>query len=325
MNQPNTLPEKFEERLRELYSKKELEMVMQSFVEDPSPSFRVNTIKAKTAEAVAALQAKGYELETVPWNKDAFIMKNKSIRELTETEVYKNGFIYIQNLSSMIPALVLDPQENDYILDIAAAPGSKTTQIAALMQNTGNIVANDVSPKRLYKLKDNLRQTGVTNVRVVGLRGESFWQRYPELFDKVLIDVPCSMEGRMRLNEPKTYQDWSPKKVKQLSKLQKYMLRSAISATKVGGTIVYSSCTLSPEENEEVIEWVVSKTPEALEVEKITLPELSLQPGLTKWKKKEFAYTKNTARVMPSTTMEGFFIAKIKKHASTLPKLKKLN
>lgn len=98
------------------------------------------------------------------------------------------------------------------------------------------------------------------------------------------------------------------------------MLRSAISATRVGGTIVYSSCTLSPEENEEVIDWAVNKTPDALVVEKISLPNLELPPGLTKWKKKTFTKTQNTARILPSAQMEGFFVAKIKKIASTLPK-----
>lgn len=317
-----TLPEKLWERLRELYSEEDLEKVLHAFSIKPLPSFRVNALKAQASDIALELETHGFELEKVLWYPDAFILKNKSVRELTETEEYKSGLIYIQNLSSMIPALILNPQENDYVLDIAAAPGSKTTQIAALMHNTGDIVANDISPKRLYKLKDNLKQLGVTNVRVVGLRGESFWQRYPELFDKVLVDVPCSMEGRIQIDDQKTYQDWSTKKIKQLAKLQKYILRSAVSATRVGGTIVYSSCTLSPEENEEVIEWVMSKTPEALQVQQIEIPNLMLQPGLTRWKKKAFAHTVNTARIVPSKTMEGFFVTKIHKLASTLPKKK---
>ena len=317
------LPEKFIDRLQELYTEKDFAQVLQALSKNPFPSFRINTIKGTTETVCESLRKQGFKLEQVVWYADAFVLKNKSVRELTETDEYKNGFIYIQNLSSMLPALILDPKENDYILDLAAAPGSKTTHMAALMDNTGDIVANDVSPKRLYKLKDNLKQTGVTNVRVVGLRGESFWQRYPELFDKVLVDVPCSMEGRIRTDEPKSYQDWSTKKIKQLSKLQKYMLRSAVAATRVGGTVVYSSCTLSPEENEEVINWVVSKTPDAITVEKIEIPNLALQPGLTKWKKKVFQHTANTARVMPSEKMEGFFVARLHKTASTLPKLKK--
>ncbi|MGH7202914.1 MAG: RsmB/NOP family class I SAM-dependent RNA methyltransferase, partial [Candidatus Levyibacteriota bacterium] len=323
MNEHSTLPEKLVDRLQELYSEKELQQVLKTFAIKSLPSFRVNTIKPQASDIEISLKTQGFTIEKVLWYPDAFVLQNKSIRELTETEEYKNGLLYIQNLSSMLPALILDPQENDYILDIAAAPGSKTTQIAALMNNTGDIVANDISPKRLYKLKDNLSQMGVTNVRVVGLRGESFWKRYPELFDRTLVDVPCSMEGRIRIDDPKTYKDWSTKKIKQLSKLQKYMLRSAISATKIGGTIVYSSCTLSPEENEEVIEWIVSKTPDALIVEKIILPNVPLAKGLLSWKKKTFMHTANTARVLPSDSMEGFFVAKLHKIASTLPAKKK--
>src|SRR6202035_4766795 len=125
---------------------------------------------------------------------------------------------------------------------------------------------------RLFKLKENFKTMGVINAKVLNLPGESFWKQLPEYFDKTLVDVPCSMEGRIRCDDPKSYKDWSTKKIKQLSKLQKYLLRSAVSATKVGGTIVYSTCTLAPEENEEVIEWVVNKTPDALIVEKIDFP-----------------------------------------------------
>jgi tRNA (cytosine49-C5)-methyltransferase len=316
------LPEKFIDRLELLYSEKELSGVLKAFENKLAPSFRINTIKAKTEAVKKALEEQGFLLENVPWYKDAFIMQNKSTRELTETEEYKKGFIYIQNLSSMIPALALDPQPDEAILDIAAAPGSKTTQIAAMMNNTGELTANDLSYKRLFKLKETISQTGVTNVKVLNLPGESFWKRLPEYFDRTLVDVPCSMEGRIRCDEPKTYADWSTKKIKQLSKLQKYLLRSAISCTKPGGVIIYSTCTLSPEENEEVIEWVVEKANDAVHVEAINIPNLPLQQGLTSWKNKTLEYTKNTARVTPNLSMEGFFIAKLVKTASTLPSTK---
>lgn len=315
----NNLPKQLAERLQEIYSQQEFKQILEAFSSKPLPSFRTNTLKIGSDTLNEALTKKGFLIERVNWYSDAFILKNKSIRELTETDAYKNGFLYIQNLSSMIPALVLDPQLNEKILDIAAAPGSKTTQIAAMMENTGELTANDLSFKRLFRLKENLKHMGVTNTKVLNLPGESFWKKLPEYFDKTLVDVPCSMEGRIRCDDPKTYQDWSPKKIKQLSKLQKYLLRSAISATRVGGTIVYSTCTLAPEENEEVVEWVVEKTSSALAVERIQLPNMQFQNGLTSWKKKEFKHTKNCARIFPSQEMEGFFIAKIKKLASTLP------
>jgi len=316
----NNLPEQLLNRWQELYSKKDLDRLLLGLSNKLATSFRTNTLKTTSASLEKELINQGFEIEKVSWYSDAFLLKNRSIRELTETEEYKKGFLYIQNLSSMIPSLVLDPQPHEKILDITAAPGSKTTQIAALMQNTGELTANDLSFKRLFKLKENLKNMGVINAKVLNLPGESFWKKLPEYFDRTLVDVPCSMEGRIRYDDPKTYQDWSPKKIKQLAKLQKYLLRSAVAATRVGGTIVYSTCTLAPEENEEVIEWVVSKTPHALTVEKILLPSIQLQDGLTSWKKKEFTYTKNCTRVFPSTTMEGFFVAKLNKTASTLPK-----
>jgi len=318
MDACNNLPSSLLNRWEELYTEKDYEKLLDAFTNKVIPSFRTNTIKATSDEVKNELTKEGYIIEQVSWYQDAFILKNKSIRELTETQTYKNGFIYIQNLSSMIPALALDPKPGEKVLDIAAAPGSKTTQIASLMQNTGELTANDISFKRLFKLKDNLNHMGITNVKVLNLAGESFWKKLPEYFEKTLVDVPCSMEGRIRCDNPKSYQDWSTKKIKQLSQMQKYLLRSAISATQIGGTIVYSTCTLAPEENEEVIEWVVEKTPNALVVEKVTIPLLQMQPGLSSWKNKKYKYTAHTSRIFPNQNMEGFFVAKLHKTASTL-------
>jgi NOL1/NOP2/sun family putative RNA methylase len=318
MNACKNLPIRLLDRWKELYSEKELRMLLDALSTQQQFSFRTNTLKINSESLIRLLEKQYFKLQKVNWYPDAFILQNKSIRELTETDAYKQGLFYIQNLSSMIPALVLDSKPYEKILDIAAAPGSKTTQIAMKMQNTGELTANDLSFKRLFKLKENLSRMGVTNAKVLNLPGESLWKKLPEYFDKSLVDVPCSMEGRIRCDDPKTYQDWSTKKIKQLAKLQKYLLRSAISATRVGGTIVYSTCTLAPEENEEVIEWVVKKSPNALSVEKITLPNISFQTGLITWKKKQFAHTKNCARIFPNKSMEGFFIAKLSKTASTV-------
>ncbi|HVA96822.1 MAG TPA: RsmB/NOP family class I SAM-dependent RNA methyltransferase [Candidatus Acidoferrales bacterium] len=345
MNLCQNLPEQMLDRWKKIYSEKEFNNLLEALSNNTLPSFRTNTIKTTTESLNKSLIKQGFDVERVSWYPDAFILKNKSIPELTGTDEYKNGLLYIQNLSSMIPVLTLDPQTNEKILDITAAPGSKATMIAAITKNKATIVANDISRPRLYKMERILNDygipfqktqsnqiasisefltlrssdsQGIPSFLITNIHGERIWQFYPEYFDKTLVDVPCSMEGRVRCGDPKTYQDWSPKKVKQLSKLQKYLLRSAISATRVGGIIVYSTCTLSPEENEEVIEWVVDKTPDALTVEKITMPNVQLQNSLTAWKKKNFKHTQNCARVFPSETMEGFFIAKIHKKASTI-------
>lgn len=312
------LPEKFLERLQRLYSEKELEQVLDALQTKPLPSFRTNTIKTTTEKLEKGLSEKKFEIENVSWYKDAFILKNKSVRELTETEAYKKGELYIQNLSSMIPALVLDPKPDEKILDLCAAPGSKTTQIAALIQNSGEIVANDLSRQRLYKLKANLAMYGITNTTVTNLPGQMVWEKYPEYFDKTLVDVPCSMEGRIRLDDPETYADWKLGKIKALERTQQYLLRAAISATKVGGVIVYSTCTLAPEENEGVIDWTLKKCGNAIQIEKIALPNITLEAGIEKWNKPFNSLINRTARIRPSEDMEGFFIAKIRKVASTI-------
>lgn len=312
------LPEKFVERLQQLLEPKQFAKTMDALGEKPLPTFRINTLKQTANTVLEELKKQDFATQPIPWSADAFVLQNKSIRELTETELYKENFIYIQNLSSMIPALVLDPQQKDKILDIAAAPGSKTTQMAALMQNQGEIVANDLSRKRIYKLKENLTNYGATNTLITNIPGQFIWKKYPEYFDKVLVDAPCSMEGRISSNDPKSYKDWSPKKVKELSQRQKYLLRSAILTTKPGGTIVYSTCTLAPEENEAVVDWVMKKEKRNIAIEPITIPHLNLSPGVTSWQKKHFAPDiANSARVYPSPEMEGFYIAKIKKLRSS--------
>jgi len=312
------LPEKFLERLKRLYSEKELEQVLQAIATKPLPSFRTNTLKTTTVELEKQLQEQGFLIENVSWYQDAFILKNKSVRELTETESYKQGHIYIQNLSSMIPALVMDPKPQEKILDLCAAPGSKTTQIAAMMKNDEEIIANDLSRQRLYKLTANLQMYGVKNCKTVNLPGQMIWKKYPEYFDKTLVDVPCSMEGRIRLDDPETYTDWKLGKIKELETKQKYLLRAAISATKVGGTIIYSTCTLAPEENEGVIDWIIKKEGDAIEIQKIEIPNVILEPGMTKWNKEFNSQVSQTSRITPSAMMEGFFIAKIKKVKTNL-------
>jgi len=318
MENGQDLPEKFLERLQKLYSEKELEQILLSLQTKPLPSFRTNTLKTTTKELEQTLKKQNFLIEQIPWYQDAFILKNKSTRELTETEEYKQGHIYIQNLSSMIPALVLHPKPDEKILDLCAAPGSKTTQIAALMQNHGELFANDLSRQRLYRLKANTEMYGAKTT-ILNMPGQTLWKKYPEYFDKTLVDAPCSMEGRIRLDDPDSYKDWSLKKIKDLEVKQKYLLRSAITATKVGGTIVYSTCTLAPEENEGVIDWILAKEGDAIELEKIEIPNLDLKPGLTKWTKPFHSLLNLSSRVSPSEVMEGFFIAKMKKLRSTIP------
>lgn len=317
MSKPITLPPAFLQRLPQLVPPDQVEAVLAAFVRRPT-TFRVNTLKTTRADLLAKLSELGFQVEAVTWYADAFILRNKSKAELIETPMYQNGELYVQSLSSMLPPLVLDPQPGEKILDLAAAPGSKTTQMAAMMRNTGEIVANDRSKIRLHKLIANLKLQGVTNVRTRLTSGEDLWKRFPEYFDRTLVDAPCSLEGRFEAGNPKSFGDWSLRKVEFLSTIQQHLLRSAVSATKPGGIIVYSTCTLSPEENEQVIAWVLQKEPGVVEVEPIELT-IPHHAGIEQWQGVAFSpAVRNTIRLLPSPLMEGFFIAKLRKVRSNV-------
>jgi NOL1/NOP2/sun family putative RNA methylase len=321
-NKQDVLPREFIYRLKKIIPPTQVNSVLHSFTVKRNTTFRINTLKAQTRIIRDAFFHNGVKLENVLWYKDCFILQNRTLRELTEFEEYKNGLVYVQSFSSMIPPLVLDPKPNDKVLDIAAAPGSKTTQMAAMMENKGEMLANDSSPIRRYKLEANLKIQGVKNTYISGFPAQGLWQKFPEFFDKTLCDVPCSMEGRFHTFEPESYKGWSEKKVKNLSKLQKWMLRSAISATKVGGRIVYSTCTMSPEENEEVIDWILEKENGNITIENFPIKNLQFTNGLKEWERKEYnPQVVKTARILPSKTMEGFFVASIKKIKSNIPQI----
>lgn len=307
------LPQKFIERLDSLYGAKQAAAICTVFASGRPTTFRPNTLKTTFLQVQTQLTAAGFELEPVEWLQ-AFVLRNRGLRELEEHQLYQSGSIYVQGLSSMIPPLILDPQAGDVVLDIAAAPGSKTTQMAALMNNQGMILANDTSTVRLYKLQANLQKLGVENVKTQRGLGEMVWKTFPEVFDKALVDVPCSMEGRFNLQKPKTLENWSPKKVKELANRQKSILRSALSATKTGGVLVYSTCTLSPEENEGVIDWILEREAGKVILEEVVIPENLISPAVLQWKNKTYhSDIMKTKRMLPSSLYEGFFIAKLRK------------
>jgi len=314
-----SLPQDFIERIEAIFPAPMLAEILKSFSTISPLAIRINTLTSSLKEIKEILGDNSIPFEDVAWYASALVLPTATTAQIMALPSYGEGKIYIQSLSSMIPALVMNPSREDSVLDIAAAPGSKTTQLADLMHNTGTIIANDISRARMYKLKENLKNYHVKNTTLTYIHGEQIWKKYPELFDETLVDVPCSMEGRFKTNDPETFKDWSSKKVKELAHRQKYLLRSAISATKIGGSIIYSTCTISPEENEEVIDWILEKEAGKIHLEEIHLEGLSgKMDGLTKWKEKTFNATlSKTLRLIPSRIHEGFFVAKIVKTAQT--------
>ena len=283
------------------------ESVLLSLVKKNSVSIRVNTVKATSRQVEQALTRNNLAFSTVSWCSDAYIIENTTAKVLTETTEYEAGHFYIQGLSSLVPTLALHPKPEEYILDITAAPGSKTSHIAALMNNTGKIIANDTSRTRLYKLEANMKRLGITNVSTSNHPGERLWEKYHNIYDKVLLDAPCSMEGMFEADDPKTYDHWSQKKVKRLAKQQRWLLRSALSCVKPGGIVIYSTCTISPEENEGVLEWLQRKYPHLATIEPLDVhPDLLQKAGPTG--------VPGTLRLLPDEHFEAFFVARLRRN-----------
>lgn len=215
------------------------------------------------------------------------------------------GFYYIQSLSSMIPPLVLNPSEKDKVLDLCAAPGSKTTQLAALMNNRGTLIANDIAAERVKSLSFNTERMNVMNAAVMHGKGEMLSKVFNSWFDKILVDVPCSGLGVLQ-KKGEINKWWTPDSVRNLAEIQYRLLVSAAKMLRKGGEIVYSTCTLTVEENEEVLAQFLKKYPFKIIPLQIPLPSgdgIALN-GISD--------LKMTRRLIPwEVGSEGFFIAKL--------------
>ena len=303
------LPTDFIENVYELYDPLKVDQILQGMMNPRNTTIRVNTIKYNIQDLMRYFKEKNIKFERVLWYSDALIIKNATEKELQKLEIYEKGYIYLQSLSSMVPPLVLNPKKGEKVLDLTAAPGSKTTQMACFMENEGYILANELDKIRCERLQYNVKSQGAEIVEVINGRGEKIGNSYPEYFDKVLLDTPCSGEGRFLLGKPMTYKDWSLKKVNQLVKIQKKLFESAYNATKENGTIVYSTCTINKEENEYILDW-------AIKTFNIKLLDINLD--IKEAIKGDNTGLNNTIdkaiKILPSKNMEGFFVAKIVKN-----------
>ncbi|MEM5836133.1 MAG: RsmB/NOP family class I SAM-dependent RNA methyltransferase [Candidatus Aenigmatarchaeota archaeon] len=302
------IPKPFEEKYRKMLDE-EYEKLKACLFVKPKKAIRVNRIKISREELVERLRKKGMKLEQIPWYEDGFFVENG--KDIGKTLEYFLGYYYIQEASSMIPPIILDPKPKEKVLDLCAAPGSKTTQIAMLMKNSGVIVANDDNLERIKALRINLQKMGVKNCIVTQEKGENFW-KYGIKFDKVLVDAPCSGSGKI-ISSFSSIKLWSQANVKRLSSLQKKLLYSASKCLKENGVLVYSTCSLDPEENEEIIDFCVKNLD--LTVEKIEMKNLNYREGILEWEGKKFDESVRKAmRIFPFDNFtEGFFICKLRK------------
>ena len=263
-------------------------------------SIRVNTLKTNIKEIKSRLRE--YNLKQIPWCKEGFWLEGKAIGNTLEHFL---GYIYLQEAASMIPPLVLNPK-NEIVLDMCASPGSKTTQTASLMRNNGLIIANDIKIDRLKPLSINLQRCGVSNTIMTRMEGRFFRDE----FDKILLDAPCTGTGAIR-KSPKTPLMWNPNAVKRMAGIQRQLLFTAFDILKENGTLVYSTCTLEPEENEGVINALLNKYENA-KLEKINLDIKRSNPIIEFEGKNYNEEIKKCLRIWPQgNDTEGFFVAKI--------------
>ena len=282
-------------------------------------SVRVNTLKISVEEFKKRAEDKGWALEPVPWCDTGFwIDADESDVPLGNTAEHMAGLFYIQEASSMMPVSALfTAKDNPYlsVLDTAAAPGSKTTQIAALMQNNGILVANEFSASRVKVLHANIERCGIRNTALTNFDGRVFGSWLPEQFDAVLLDAPCSGEGTIR-KDPDSLKNWSKESIHSIADTQKELIESAFQALKVGGVLVYSTCTLSREENQDVCQHLKQTFGDAVSFESLA----SLFPEANKALTEE-----GFLHIFPQVyDCEGFFVARIRKNASVeTPAVKK--
>ena len=292
------LPKEFMNNLSEMFSPIVIDKIVIGMINDRYTTLRVNTIKYTALKFIQYCKEHNIKFERVIWYQDAFIIKNMKEKEIQKLDIYEKGYIYLQSLSSMIPPIVLNPKPKEKILDLTAAPGSKTTQLSAIMENQGYILANELDKIRCERLKYNVDMQGAKIVEVVNGRGEKIGEKYQEVFDKVLLDAPCSGEGRFCARNVMSYRNWSLKNVKDLSKLQKKLIESAYKALKPNGIMVYSTCTLNKEENEFILNWAINN----LQL-KILDIEVDFQKALPGFSEDLDVSINKSIRILPSKEM----------------------
>lgn len=309
------LPPLFLERLQKIFPPSVFHKVCNAMATARPVAFRCNFLKTTERELVQELQKEGFLLQRVQELPGAFVLKNRTQTDLEKTKAYLEGKLYLQGLSSQIPPLVLDPKPGERVLDLAAAPGGKTCQIAAAMRNEGEILAVEKDPVRAERLVFNLKRQGVLCVRVHRADGRFLKEEKTGFFDRVLLDAPCSAEGKFHLQNPRSFAYWDLSVVQKNARLQRSLLKTAWRLLRPGGILVYSTCALSPEENEATVAELWQETPP---------PEVEDSPvfggafcGLTRWDERVFPEgLKKARRLAPSRLFEGFFWVKLRKPKS---------
>ena len=279
----------------------------------PEPvAVRVNSLKYTAEQFRGDLNHYGLTFHQLPFNANGFVIEDGTLK-LSHTLGFFKGQFQYQGISSQIPALLLSPKAGDVVLDMAAAPGSKSTQLAAMMGNKGQLYLNDFSTARLTPLNTNVQRSGIYNAVMTQISGERIGNLSPEKFDKILLDAPCTALGGIA-DSDELFIWWSLKKLKSLSARQLRMFISAFKALKIDGEMVYSTCSVAPEENELVVQYMLENYP--LEVVPPEIEPLERYKGaLESYQGISFHPSmKNALRIDPGRhALEGFFVVKLRK------------
>ena len=297
MNQ--NIPQFLIEMLNKQYGENIINKIIDGFNQNRPVTFRVNTLKTTTNAVCQELDKFNIQYEKVSWSNEALIIKNVQEKQIQELDIYKNGEIYLQSLSSMLPPIILNPKPNTDILDMAAAPGGKTTQLAALTQNKAHITACEMNKLRAERLKYNVEKQGASCVYVMlqdARRIDDFFS-----FDNILLDSPCSGSGTLNANFENRF---TMKLVEKSTKSQLSLLKKAIKILKPGHEMVYSTCSILQCENEDIVNKVLKE--ENVEIVPIEFEEMGEIPQLP-------TKIEGTLCVCPTELYEGFFVAKLLK------------
>lgn len=279
-------------------------------------SIRLNPLIANPADIVAQLPAIGWSGHAYSWIENCYTIEEGALA-IRDSSVVEKGAVFVQNAASWLPVLALAPKPGERILDVCAAPGGKSSHIAAITGNQSRLWVNDNSRPRLLKMQANLKRLRVL-VKDCTLYDATQLSRKLKgiTFDKILLDAPCSGEGLMRYDRDKDFMTWSVAHVKRLQQLQKRILVQAWQLLEPGGTLVYSTCTMAPEENEAVVDYLLRTHPDA-SIEPISIDISNKVPVLQSWNSKSFNPSiEGCLRLKPSKDIEAFFVCKLKKVAT---------
>ena len=299
----NKLPNFLIEELNKQYGEEDCKKILNGYMESRVVSLRVNTLKTTIDKVCEELSKNNIEFERVSWSDVALVITNCTEQDLQTLSIYENGEIYLQSLSSMLPPVIMRPKENIDILDMTAAPGGKTTQIAALTNNNANITACEMNNIRIEKLRYNIQKQGATSVIVLQIDSRNLNDYFK--FDQILLDAPCSGSGTIDLNDERTYKNFTEKLVEKSTKSQLALLKKALKILKPGHEMIYSTCSILAKENEEILNKALKGV--NAEIIPIKLEGIEDIPVLP-------TKIKGTLCVCPNKYYEGFYVAKVRKN-----------